>query len=86
MTSRSLLPALFLAAAVGCEGSPRLFRQSRLAMGSVTVTIQVVAGNRFQANRAINEAFAAIAEAENLLSSHLPQSEISTQISCVGEI
>ena len=69
-----ILPAL---AALGCEGAPRLFRQSRLAMGSVTITIQVVAGNRPRAERAINDAFAAIAQAENLLSSHLPGSEIS---------
>jgi len=77
MKPRSTILLLPVLAALGCEGAPHLFRQSRLAMGSVTVTIQVVAGSRLRANRAIDAAFAAISQAENLLSSHLPESEIA---------
>ncbi len=76
---RFSLPLLALLAFVvaGCDGKPGLYAESRLALGSVTVEIQVVAASEVRAHRAVDAAFAAISQVNNLMSSYLAQSEIS---------
>ena len=64
--------------AAGCNGQPRLYPKTRGTLGPVPVTIQVVATGRWQARQATNEALAAVSQVNNLLSSYLPHSEVST--------
>jgi len=64
--------ATFLLA--GCDS---VYKESRYALGPVEVTIQVVAPSEQKAKKAINEAFAAIAQVNNLLSSYVASSEVS---------
>jgi thiamine biosynthesis lipoprotein len=77
MKSLSPLLPLITLVLVGCDGSPRLFRETRFALGPVEVSMQVVATDPEDAARATDDAFAAVARVNNLLSSHLPESEIS---------
>jgi len=81
MNCRSLAPLLALLAAACTKppaaAPPRLHKQTRFALGPVAVSIQAVSARTKQADRAIDAAFAAIAQVNNLASSYLPQSEIS---------
>ncbi len=77
MTLNRCILALSVAAAVGCGSKPRLYMASRFALGPVAVTIQVVATDKDDAERAVNAAFDAISRVNDLMSCHIGASEIS---------
>lgn len=77
MKQRSIILLFLAAVAAGCDGPPRLYERERPALGPVVVSMQVIATSRTRANRAADDAFAAISQVNNLLSSYLAQSEIS---------
>jgi len=69
-----VLPLLAAFLLAGCDA---VYQESRLALGPVEVSIQVVAPSEQKAKEAIDAAFAAITQVNNLLSSYVPQSEVS---------
>jgi FAD:protein FMN transferase len=88
-----LLLALLLSA--GCDrpaqDAPRqasqatVHTETRYVFGPVAASIQVVAADAEQAGPALDAAFAALTQANNLFSSHLPTSEISRLNAAEGE-
>ncbi len=76
MKPRSVFLVFILLAVVGCDGR-HLYTESEYALGPVEVTLKVVAASRAEADRAMDAAFAAISQVNNLMSLHLRRSEVS---------
>jgi FAD:protein FMN transferase len=69
--------------APGADKSPGVHTETRFVFGPVTASIKVVEKDKDRATRAIDNAFAAIAQANNLFSTYVAKSEVS-QLNAAG--
>ena len=69
--------------APGADKGPGVYTETRFVLGPVAASIKVVTDDKVRAGQAIDDAFAAITQANNLFSSYVAQSEVS-QLNAAG--